>query len=102
VQLLVEPALLRGGGPRDAGARWARLLAHNPFEHIYRHHRRYRFTEGAEETEMRRIAGYMFGFMKQRAPKGGGGKGMIARGRPAGRLSISGPLVRPISGGERR
>jgi acyl-CoA dehydrogenase len=41
-----------------------------PFEHIYRHHRRYRITEGSEEIQMRRIAGYMFGFMKQRAPKG--------------------------------
>jgi acyl-CoA dehydrogenase len=43
---------------------------HKPFEHIYRHHRRYRITEGAEEIQMRRIAGYMFGFMQQRAPKG--------------------------------
>ena len=43
---------------------------HKPFEHIYRHHRRYRITEGAEEIQMRRIAGYMFGFMKQKAPKG--------------------------------
>ena len=43
---------------------------HKPFEHIYRHHRRYRITEGAEEIQMRRVAGYMFGFMKQRAPKG--------------------------------
>ncbi len=43
---------------------------HTPFEHIYRHHRRYRITEGSEEIQMRRIAGYMFGFMKQRAPKG--------------------------------
>ncbi len=43
---------------------------HRPFEHIYRHHRRYRITEGAEEIQMRRIAGYMFGFMKQQAPKG--------------------------------
>ncbi len=41
-----------------------------PFEHIYRHHRRYRITEGSEEIQMRRIAGYMFGFMKQREPKG--------------------------------
>ncbi|MFC4272594.1 acyl-CoA dehydrogenase [Sneathiella chungangensis] len=40
------------------------------FEHIYRHHRRYRITEGAEEIQMRRVAGYMFGFMKQSAPKG--------------------------------
>ena len=43
---------------------------HKPFEHIYRHHRRYRITEGAEEIQMRRIAGYMFGYMKQQAPKG--------------------------------
>ncbi len=43
---------------------------HKPFEHIYRHHRRYRITEGSEEIQMRRVAGYMFGYMKQRAPKG--------------------------------
>ncbi len=43
---------------------------HKPFEHIYRHHRRYRITEGAEEIQMRRVAGYMFGFMSQREPKG--------------------------------
>ncbi|MFM8354821.1 MAG: acyl-CoA dehydrogenase, partial [Gammaproteobacteria bacterium] len=43
---------------------------HKPFEHIYRHHRRYRITEGAEEIQMRRVAGYMFGYMKQKAPKG--------------------------------
>ncbi|MFH5229565.1 acyl-CoA dehydrogenase family protein [Antrihabitans spumae] len=43
---------------------------HKPFEHIYRHHRRYRITEGAEEIQMRRIAGYLFGFMPSGAPKG--------------------------------
>ena len=43
---------------------------HQPFEHIYRHHRRYRITEGAEEIQMRRVAGYMFGFMSQQEPKG--------------------------------
>jgi acyl-CoA dehydrogenase len=43
---------------------------HEPFEHIYRHHRRYRITEGAEEIQMRRVAGYLFGFMAQREPKG--------------------------------
>jgi acyl-CoA dehydrogenase len=43
---------------------------HKPFEHIYRHHRRYRITEGAEEIQIRRVAGYLFGFMSQRAPKG--------------------------------
>ena len=35
---------------------------HKPFEHIFRHHRRYRITEGAEEIQMRRIAAWMFGF----------------------------------------
>ncbi len=45
---------------------------HQPFEHIYRHHRRYRITEGAEEIQMRRVAGYLFGFMSQQAPKGVG------------------------------
>ena len=35
---------------------------HEPFEHIYRHHRRYRITEGAEEVQMRKVAGYLFGF----------------------------------------
>ena len=45
---------------------------HKPFEHIYRHHRRYRITEGAEEIQMRRVAGYMFGFMGGSAPKGVG------------------------------
>ena len=43
---------------------------HKPFEHIYRHHRRYRITEGAEEIQIRRVAGYLFDFMGQRAPKG--------------------------------
>lgn len=43
---------------------------YQPFEHIYRHHRRYRITEGAEEIQMRRVAGYMFGYMSQKAPKG--------------------------------
>jgi alkylation response protein AidB-like acyl-CoA dehydrogenase len=43
---------------------------HQPFEHIYRHHRRYRITEGTEEIQMRRVAGYLFGFMGGQAPKG--------------------------------
>jgi acyl-CoA dehydrogenase len=41
---------------------------HKPFEHIYRHHRRYRITEGSEEIQMRKVAGHLFGFM-------GGAKG---------------------------
>ena len=43
---------------------------YKPFEHIYRHHRRYRITEGADEIQKRRVAGYLFGFMGQRKPKG--------------------------------
>jgi acyl-CoA dehydrogenase len=39
---------------------------HRPFEHIYRHHRRYRITEGSEEIQMRKVAGYLFGFMGPR------------------------------------
>lgn len=38
-----------------------------PFEHIYRHHRRYRITEGSDEIQIRKVAGGLFGFM-------GGGK----------------------------
>jgi alkylation response protein AidB-like acyl-CoA dehydrogenase len=36
---------------------------HTPFEHIYRHHRRYRITEGSDEIQIRRVAGHLFGFM---------------------------------------
>ena len=36
---------------------------HKPFEHIFRHHRRYRITEGAEEIQMRKVAAYLFGYM---------------------------------------
>lgn len=45
---------------------------YKPFEHIYRHHRRYRITEGAEEVQMRRVAGYLFGFMDRAVVKGVG------------------------------
>jgi alkylation response protein AidB-like acyl-CoA dehydrogenase len=38
-----------------------------PFEHIYRHHRRYRITEGSEEMQIRNIARSLFGF-GHRAP----------------------------------
>ncbi len=43
---------------------------YKPFEHIYRHHRRYRITEGADEIQLRRAAGYLFGYMGQQKPKG--------------------------------
>ncbi|WP_163509222.1 acyl-CoA dehydrogenase family protein [Fodinicola acaciae] len=36
---------------------------HKPFEHIYRHHRRYRITEGSEEVQIRKVAGVLFGFV---------------------------------------
>ncbi|OYU70561.1 MAG: acyl-CoA dehydrogenase [Alphaproteobacteria bacterium PA2] len=39
---------------------------HKPFEHIYRHHRRYRITEGSEEIQMRKVAAFLFGFMGPR------------------------------------
>ncbi len=32
-----------------------------PFEHIYRHHRRYRITEGSDEIQIRKVAGKLFG-----------------------------------------
>ena len=39
---------------------------HKPFEHIYRHHRRYRITEGAEEIQMRKVGAYLFGYLGPR------------------------------------
>ena len=33
---------------------------HMPFEHIYRHHRRYRITEGSEEIQMRKVGQELF------------------------------------------
>ena len=37
---------------------------HMPFEHIYRHHRRYRITEGSEEIQMRKVGQHLFGFTR--------------------------------------
>lgn len=37
-----------------------------PLEHVYRHHRRYRSTEGAEEIQMRKVAAYLFGYLERR------------------------------------
>ena len=47
-------------GQIDRGLGYSR---HKPFEHIYRHHRRYRITEGSEEIQMRKVAGHLFGYM---------------------------------------
>ena len=33
-----------------------------PFEHMYRHHRRYRITEGSDEIQIRKAAGFLFQF----------------------------------------
>jgi len=44
---------------------------HTPFEHIYRHHRRYRITEGAEEVQIRKVAAYLFGFAGPGRKRGG-------------------------------
>ena len=41
---------------------------HKPFEHIYRHHRRYRITEGSEEIQMRKVGGHLFGFLGSNKP----------------------------------
>jgi acyl-CoA dehydrogenase len=41
---------------------------HKPFEHIFRHHRRYRITEGSEEIQMRKVAAFLFGY---RGPRKG-------------------------------
>jgi acyl-CoA dehydrogenase len=43
---------------------------HKPFEHIYRHHRRYRITEGSEEIQMRKVAGFLFGYMGEQTTAG--------------------------------
>jgi alkylation response protein AidB-like acyl-CoA dehydrogenase len=40
---------------------------HKQFEHIYRHHRRYRITEGTDELQKRRIAAAMFDFRSSRS-----------------------------------
>ena len=39
---------------------------HKPFEHILRHHRRYRITEGSEEIQMRKVAAFLFGYLGPR------------------------------------
>lgn len=36
-----------------------------PFEHIYRHHRRYRITEGSEQIQLRKVAGHLVGYAKR-------------------------------------
>jgi acyl-CoA dehydrogenase len=40
-----------------------------PFEYMYRHHRRYRITEGSDELQLRRIAGRLFGLSGGSGPR---------------------------------
>ena len=84
---------------------------HKPFEHIYRHHRRYRITEGSEEIQMRKVAAYLFGYIKPPvkwrplARRHDGGQWQVACGRaraqkvqtlPVATLRVcSLPAVRP-------
>lgn len=60
---------------------------HLPFEHIYRHHRRYRITEGAEEIQIRRVAQFLFGFSGPRktslGPSFASRFNSVQRGKPA-------------------
>src|SRR3954464_12994058 len=42
---------------------------HMPFEYIYRHHRRYRITEGSEEIQMRRVGQHLFGIGRRQGDR---------------------------------
>jgi len=42
---------------------------HMPFEHIYRRHRRYRITEGAEEIQIRKVAQRLFADAEGAGPR---------------------------------
>ena len=69
---------------------------HKPFEHIYRHHRRYRITEGSEEIQMRKVAAFLFGYVGPRK-KGALGHHLGRRGLPEGALgcgTLAAPSVR--------
>ena len=56
VELQTDAELIRN--TVCGGAGYTRQV---PFEHIYRHHRRHRITEGSDELQMRRIAARLFG-----------------------------------------
>ena len=60
---------------------------HLPFEHIFRHHRRYRITEGSEEIQIRRVAQFLFGFAGPRkdamGPSFASRFNSVQRGAPA-------------------
>lgn len=56
---------------------------HWPFEHIWRHFRRYRITEGSEEVQMRKVAGYLFGYKSTKPEQQ---DDLAARGKRPGKL----------------
>ncbi|HEY1634158.1 MAG TPA: acyl-CoA dehydrogenase family protein [Acidimicrobiales bacterium] len=58
---------------------------HMPFEHIYRHHRRYRITEGSEEIQMRKVGQHLFGLGSSSGPASPAGSSP----RPASRAGSS-------------
>jgi alkylation response protein AidB-like acyl-CoA dehydrogenase len=62
-QLLGLPLVRRSSRSRHPGAWRDGIFPTQTFEHIYRHHRHYRITEGTEEIQLRRAAGHLFGFM---------------------------------------
>lgn len=51
---------------------------HQPFEHIWRHFRRYCIAEGSEEVQKRKVAGYLFSYKSS-----GLELGVPANSRPA-------------------
>ena len=69
-----------------------------PFEHIYRHHRRYRITEGAEEIQIRKVAGKTFGYSGR--AKGIRAKvfGLFKRWRSSRRFYRCEPQIRCLTG----
>jgi acyl-CoA dehydrogenase len=105
---------LQGQRPRLPGRRPAMQVhgglgysRHMPFEHIYRHHRRYKITEGSEEVQKRRIAHTLFGFGKARfvnapAPsprarfRSGGARSFLRR---LPRPPVRALSIRPTEGG---
>jgi Acyl-CoA dehydrogenase, C-terminal domain len=49
-----------------------RYSLHLPFEHVWRHFRRCRITEGSEEVQMRKFAKVLFGLGETGATRGRG------------------------------
>ena len=60
---------------------------HQPFEHIWRHFRRYRITEGSEEVQMRKVAAYLFGYKNTGLEEKGQNTDEVASGENVGAKS---------------